>query len=146
MVEGIVAPSSAALGLSHRNVLYAQPCVAHLCTSALAAWNEVEDQMQFEGKALRNADGDQDDSLNSGRSADEPMSRRKKGKDGLCKRMRYRKVLETLMAQIEVAPFDFLMDRSVLPESISKDEWLMGKLIKRLKKHQEDLQNNIMSI
>lgn len=80
----------------------------------------------------------------TGERADGKPKRRKQ-KDSLNKRRRYRKAVDDIMGEIAAAP-DFRADWTLLPESITNDAWLMNKLRKRIRKHQEDLRNNVMSL
>jgi hypothetical protein len=72
--------------------------------------------------------------------------RKKKCKDGKSKRDRYRKLCDEMIHRIEAAPDDFEVDTEALPECIAKDEWLKRKLLTRLKKHQEQVQKNLVSL
>jgi hypothetical protein len=64
--------------------------------------------------------------------------RKRKVKDGKSKRDRYRKLKEDMMRQIEERPDDFQFDFDSLPDCIAKDERLIGKLLNRLRIHQDE--------
>jgi hypothetical protein len=66
-------------------------------------------------------------------------------KDSRAKRMRYRRLVDSLICEIASAP-EFRVDLTGLPAFITNDVWLMDKLCQRMKKHQEDLQSNIVSL
>jgi hypothetical protein len=72
--------------------------------------------------------------------------RKRKVKDGKSKRDRYRKLKEDMMNQIEAAPDEFQFDSTCLPECIAKDERLKGKLMNRLKIHQDQVKKKLVDL
>lgn len=72
--------------------------------------------------------------------------RKRKVKDGKSKRDRYRKLKEDMMNQIEASPDDFNFHSTALPECIAKDERLKGKLMNRLKIHQDQVKKKLVDL
>jgi hypothetical protein len=71
--------------------------------------------------------------------------RQRKRKDSLSHRMRYRRLVDTMLVDAAAAP-GFVIDWSVLPGRITNDTWLLNKLVQRIEKHQEELRSNLVSL
>lgn len=71
---------------------------------------------------------------------------KKKAKDGKSKRDRYKKLKEELKRQVEEGPRDFKFSSNDLPQWITKDGRLTGKLLNSLRNHHDEVKKELIDL